>query len=130
MNWQIIDVLMSHLDDIRDASALARLNRDAPSIHTGMKKKELERRDTVRRKSLLLTELRALEEEVDFADFFLTERDGQIDDRRSIIRWCRVENEGEILYTEIMDEDGVPDVIDLTEFIPVLRRTGFWQWDE
>lgn len=127
MNWQVLDVLMTQMDDIRTASALVRVNRFAPTVPPRMVREERQRRDTETRKRRLLDELASLQTEVGFADMFLSERDYRIDDRKSIVEWCYVEHEGETVFTGFEDEDGVPDMVDLTEYIPVLRRTGYWE---
>lgn len=127
MDWQVLEVLMMHMDDIRVASALARVCKLAPGIPPRMIREELQCRDTEMRKRRLLDELSSLQTEIGFADMFLTERDYRIDDRKSIVEWCYVEREGETIFTGFVDEDGAPDMVDLTEYIPVLRSTGFWE---
>ena len=114
-----------HTDDIGVASALARLTRSAPQIPPRLEKDERERRLTQTRKRHLLSELTSLRTELGLADLLLTERDYRIDDRKSIIEWCVLENEGEVMW-DGTDVDGEPDLIDLTEYRPVLRNTGFW----
>ena len=130
MDWQVLEVLITRTDDIRVASALARVCKFAPKVPPRMIREERQRRDTEMRKRILLEELLSLQTEIGFADVFLSERDYRIDDRKSIVEWCYVEREGEIIFTGFVDEDGAPDMVDLTEYIPVLRSTGFWQEGE
>ena len=127
MDWQVLEVLITRTDDIRVASVLARVCKFAPGIPPRMIREERQRRDTEMRKRRLLDELSSLQTEIGFADVFLSERDYHIDDRKSIVEWCYVEHEGETIFTGFVDEDGAPDFVDLTEYIPVLRRTGYWQ---
>ena len=117
MDWQVLDVLTTMADDIRIASALAQLNRFAPTITPQMVKEEHQRRDTGMRKRLVLDELTYLQTN---GIFFFSERDHRIDDETSIVKWY---NE-DIIYTGFMDEDGVP-VFDHTS-VPLLKRTGYW----
>ena len=127
MNWQVLEMLMMHMDDIRVASALARVCKFAPGIPPRIIREERQRRDTEMRKRCLLDELSSLEVEIGVADMFLSERDYCIDDRKSIVEWCHVEYVGPTVFTGFEDEDGVFDFTDLVEYIPVLRSTGFWQ---
>ena len=126
MEWLILDVLMTHLDDIRTASALSRVGKIAPPIPPRLVREERERRDTVERHVEVMGELHTLQRPIGFADMFLTERDYVVDDRTSIREWCRVEHEGEVMFSGFVHEDGAPDLLDLTEYIPVLRGIGFW----
>ena len=127
MDWCIIEVLMTHMDDIKTASKLACLNKSSPSLPPFLIKEEHKRRDTARRKHRLLNEVRELwrdELDIDLLidEFGINEVGPQIIDS-SITEWCVVHKvnfaEGEILH--------IDDVLNARdEYTSVLRRTGVW----
>lgn len=120
MRWEVLSVVAEHTDDLCVAAALACVCVGAPAVHPRLVREELERRETRRRRVDVHYELRRLEKGFEMADVFWCERDRRVRET-SVVRWHRA---GDPIFTGQYDEDGVPDVVDVS--VPLLRATGTW----
>jgi len=121
MRWEVLSVVAEHADDLSVAAALACVCVDAPAVHPRLVREELGRRATRRRGMVVHTELRRLQKGFEMADVFWCERDRRVRET-SVVRWHRA---GDLpIFTGQYDEDGVPDLVDVS--VPLLRATGTW----
>jgi len=111
----------SSAHDLAVGGVLGFLWYAAGVVPRGLVRVVLAGRGPRRRGVVVHTELRRLQKGFEMADVFWCERDRRVRET-SVVRWHRA---GDLpIFTGQYDEDGVPDLVDVS--VPLLRATGTW----